>query len=355
MSALHPSIPACTIAERTIGGGAPAFVVAEIGVNHDGDVRKALELIDVAVEGGADAVKFQVFRAAELASAQARTAGYQRKAAGRSQREMLAKLELSDDDLCLVRAHCDTRKVMFLATPFSVPDVRRLVGLDVAAFKTSSADLNHFPLLAAIARVGRPMIVSTGASTACEIADAVAALRGWNATDRLVLLHCVSRYPTPIGDANLRTIGVMRTMFDLPIGYSDHTLSTYVGGWAVSAGACVLEKHITLDHQDVGPDHEMSLDPAEFAAYVAIVRETEQALGQARIGMTAREAEVRRVARKSIVAVEALRAGESLTAEKLTFKRPGTGIAPNELDRLLGRRLTRDIPPDAVITWDMVR
>lgn len=339
---------------RRIGPAAPAYIVAEAGVNHDGNPDSAFALIDAAALAGADAVKFQVFRAAELATAGAETAAYQQASGGMSQRQMLARLELEDVTLAALHAHCISRGVEFLATPFSPPDVPRLQALQVAAYKVASTDLNNTPLLRAIAATGNPLIVSTGAATVDEIRTAVIRLRSLGCGERLILLHCVSCYPTPLEAANLRAIETLRKTFNAPAGFSDHTLSLETGAWAVAIGACVLEKHFTLDRSASGPDHAMSLAPTELAAYIARVRDAERALGAGVLGMQALEQEVRCVARKSVVTATALPAGATLTPGMLTTKRPGGGISPDCLDALIGRSVRFDTPADTVLTWDML-
>ncbi len=343
------------IGDRKVGDHCPVMIVAEAGVNHDGRLDQALRLVDVAADAGADVVKFQVFRAAQLVTAAAATAEYQQAAGARSQREMLARLELSDDDFARIAEHCRERGIEFLATPFSPPDVDRLIKLGVHAIKIASPDLNNVPLLRRAADLGLPLIVSTGAATAEEIDAAVERLCAWGVGDRLVLLHCISGYPAPLEAANLRAIASLRTAFGVPCGFSDHTRATHIAAWAVAAGACVLEKHFTLDRDAAGPDHAFSLSPDELATYVATARAAEQTLGTGQIGMSDVEAEVRAVARQSVVAAAAIPAGTVLTGEMLTVKRPGGGIPPERLESLIGRELTVDLVRDTMLTWDLVR
>ncbi len=350
------SDPRCvSIGARLVGSGQPAYVVAEAGVNHDGSLERALRLVEVAADAGADAVKFQVFRASELATASAGTADYQKGSGGESQREMLARVELADRDFERLRAYCADRGIEFLATPFGLRDVDRLLRLGVRAIKTASTDLNNVPLLRRVAETGLPLIVSTGAATAEEIEAGVARLRQWGGGNRLVLLHCVSGYPTPLEAANLRAMGTLRETFGVPCGFSDHTTSTQTGAWAVALGATVLEKHFTLDRNAAGPDHAMSLDPAGLREYVVAVRDLERALGSGHLGMTAIEADVRAVARKSVVAACDLTAGTVLRPEMLAMKRPAGGIEPAELDALIGRQIAADVPRDTLLTWDMIQ
>jgi N-acetylneuraminate synthase/N,N'-diacetyllegionaminate synthase len=227
--------------------------------------------------------------------------------------------------------------------------------LDVAAIKIASTDLTNGPLLDAAAATGLPLIVSTGAATAEEIGESVERLVRGGAREQLILLHCVSCYPTPVEAANLRAVGELRRRFGVPVGLSDHTTSVEIGGWAVAAGACVLEKHFTLDRAASGPDHAMSLTPSELKEYVRHVRQVESALGGGTLGMTESEAGVRAVARKSIVAAVSIRMGTRFTPSMLTLKRPGTGLPPDALATLVGREAATDIPSDTLLSWDMVR
>jgi len=343
------------VGSRLVGDGQPVVIVAEAGVNHDGSLDKAFRLVEAAKAAGADLVKFQVFRAAELVTAGAPAAAYQQAGGAVNQRQLLENLELSDADFACIADHCRQQGIGFLATPFSPSDVDRLERLGVPAIKIASTDLNNPLLLKRAAATGLPLIVSTGASTAEEIADCLALLRAWGVQDRLLLLHCISGYPAPLEAANLRAIATLRQAADVPCGFSDHTRSTEVAGWAVAAGACVLEKHFTLDRSQPGPDHAMSLSPSELAEYVGCARRAEGALGDGRLGFNPVEADVRAAARKSVVAVRPIAAGTTLTAEMLTIKRPGGGIGPEWLDALPGRRVVVDVAPDTVLTWDMVR
>jgi len=343
------------IGDRLVGPGAPAYIIAEAGVNHDGSRADALRLVDVAAEAGADAVKFQIFRAAELATAAATTATYQRAAGHRSQRKMLTRLELSDEDFAAIRAYCRRRSIEFLATPFTPADLDRLEPLDVRAIKIASTDVDNAPLLRRACQAGLPLIVSTGASTTAELRRMVLWLRTWGAGARAILLHCVSCYPTPLEAANLRAIQALRDAFALPCGYSDHTRSTETGAWAVLAGACALEKHFTLDRTASGPDHALSLTPPELGQYITAVRRAELALGTGTVGLTELEFDVRAVARKSAVTRRPLKAGTALAEDVLAFKRPGGGIPPDQLRHVIGRRLTVAVPADTMLTWDMLR
>ncbi|MGE0479812.1 MAG: N-acetylneuraminate synthase family protein [Phycisphaerae bacterium] len=343
------------VADRLIGPGQRVFVIAEAGVNHDGALTRALALVDAARDAGADAVKFQVFDADELATRAAGAADYQRAAGcAPTQRDLLRRLELSDADFARIRAHCDATGVLFLATPFGVRDLARLLELAPPAIKLASTDLNHVPLARAAAATGLPVIVSTGAATYAEIEAARARWNAWDAADRLILMHCVSCYPTPVDAANLRAIASLHALSGAPVGFSDHTTSIETGAWAAAAGACVLEKHLTHDRDAAGPDHAASLEPAAFRAYVARVRAVEAALGSGALGHGALENDVRVAARRSVVAAIDLPAGVRLDADLLAVKRPAGGIGPEDFDDLIGRRLAVAVARDTPLVWSML-
>ncbi len=330
------------------------FVIAEAGVNHDGCARDALALVDAAVEAGADAVKFQIFTADQLATRSAPPADYQRAARETAQHAMLSRLELDDESFRAIRARCEQRGITFLATPFSLLDVQRLRALRPVAVKLSSTDLDNTPLLRAAAQLDLPLIVSTGAATEDEIADAVREIEHLGARSRAVLLHCVSCYPTPLDSANLLAIPALRERFGLPVGFSDHTISVEVGAWAVAAGAVVLEKHLTLSRSRAGPDHACSLEPREFAKYVAVARAAASALGAGRLGMSPIESDVRSAARKSLVAATNLPAGHVLRPEDVAIKRPAGGLPPLEYDAVVGRTLRVPLAQDAPLSWSVL-
>ena len=349
------SVASLVVGSRRIGAGAPVFVVAEAGVNHNGDMALARGLVDAAVGAGADAVKFQTFRTDALVSASAAKAAYQRETTGDAggQREMLARLELGVDQHAELSAHCAARGIVFFSALFDDPSADMLEALGVALLKVPSGELTNLPLLRRIAPKGRPLILSTGMSTLDEVAAAVAAIR--EAGDPpLALLHCLSAYPAPAAEMNLRAMDTLRERFGLPVGLSDHTLGIEIAVAAAARGAAIIEKHLTLDTGLPGPDHRASLDPGEFAAMVRAIRSVEAALGDGRKRPMPSEADTRRAARKSLVAARDLRAGERLTADAVAIKRPGTGISPAELEQALGRRLVRDVAEDEVLGWEVL-
>lgn len=333
------------IGDREIGSGHPPYIIAEIGVNHDGSPRRAVELTRLAAGAGADAVKFQLFEADLLMSRAAKLAAYQKAAGETDPVAMLRRLELTIDELspCVRVAH--RLGVHAIVSVFSVELVRLAEGAGWDAYKTASPDIVNKPLLDALAGTGRPLIVSTGASTLGEVRRAVRWLDP--ARDRVALLQCVSAYPTPRGSAALGGIGALRRVFAGPVGYSDHTTGESAGAAAVRAGACILERHFTDDRDGAGPDHGASLEPDGFARYVASARRA-RAGGRARgtkrvLGI---ERDVRRASRQSLVAARDLRPGRRVARGDLTIKRPGTGIPPFLLEAVIGRRVTRHVPAD---------
>ncbi|MFN3167010.1 MAG: N-acetylneuraminate synthase family protein [Phycisphaeraceae bacterium] len=321
-------------------------VVAEIGVNHDGDTGVARRLIDASAQAGADAVKFQYFRPERLLSNQAELAGYQKGKAA-SQRALLEPLALSIDELGRLVEHARGCGLAAVVTPFSPDDPAELSPLGLDAIKTASPDAVNPPLLRACAALGLPMLVSTGACALDELGGVAALLCEHPAGG--ALLHCVSSYPTPMGGAQLGGIGVMIDRLNLPVGYSDHTSATHTGALAVLAGAVVLEKHLTHDRSAAGPDHAASLDPEGLRAYVAAVREAQRALGVRDKSVTGVERDVRRVSRQSLCVLHDLPAGHVLTASDLTVKRPGTGLSASEWDTAVGRRLARRVSANDVL------
>ncbi|MBI5202075.1 MAG: N-acetylneuraminate synthase [Elusimicrobia bacterium] len=331
------------------------FLIAEAGVNHNGDPRLAVRLVDAAADAGADAVKFQTFKAENLAIESAPKAKYQLAGAPEgSQLAMLRKLELSEAGHREALKRAKKRGIEFLSTPFDEPSADFLHRLGVARFKLGSGELTNLPLLRHVARLKRPMILSTGMSTLAEVRDAVKAVKGAG-NPPLSLLHCVSCYPADPADANLRAMKTLADAFRVPVGFSDHTPGLEVSVAAAALGAEIVEKHFTLDKNLPGPDHAMSLDPAELAAWVRAVRNARAALGDGVKSPRPAEEEIRRVARRSIVLSRGLPAGARLHLEHLALKRPGTGMPPSELDRVVGRALKRSLPADTLLQKEMLK
>ncbi len=339
-----------SIGSLSIGRHGPLCVIAEAGVNHDGDLTAAIALIDAA-----HGAKFQCFTAESLASANAPACEYQAQPAGISQRDMLKKLELSRDDFAALKRHADHVGITFLATPFGLRELSVLNELGVSAIKIASPDIVNLPLLDAAAQTRLPLIVSTGAAEPHEIDIAVAHIRRNDANHPLALLHCISAYPTKLSDARLACIRTLSARYQTPVGFSDHTVEVETGALAVAAGAVLLEKHLTLDRRRTGPDHFFSLDPADFARYVGLARSAHAAQGDGTIAVTPAQHEVRHLARGSIVAAQNITAGETLAVEMLAVQRPGTGLSPLEWDRVVGRVASRAIHAGEQINRDALR
>lgn len=339
---------------RDIGSGNPCFVIAEAGVNHNGDLDLALRLVDAAVAAGADAVKFQTFRTERLVTKSAPKATYQQRTTGDagSQSDMIKALELDADAHRRILSHCEHQGILFLSTPFDEESADLLTDLRVPLFKTGSGELTSIDLLRHIASKGLPMIVSTGMATLGEVEAALGAIRATGNED-VVLLHCVSNYPAAASDVNLRAMETMGRAFGVPVGYSDHTLGPEVALAAVALGACVVEKHITLDRSLPGPDHEASMEPADFAAMVRAIRNVEAALGDGVKRPRPSEANTAAVARRSVVSAVDIPAGAVVTEEMLTAKRPGTGIPPSAARWLVGRTARLDIVADTLLSLEM--
>ena len=335
------------------GAGGRVFVVAEAGVNHNGDPALARRLVDAAAKSGADAVKFQTFRVDALLTRAAPKAGYQVETtgAGESQRDMLARLELATDVLTELKERAATRGIIFFSAPFDEESADVLDRLGVALFKVPSGEITNLPLLRHLASKGRPIVLSTGMSSLDEVDQAVAAIRAAG-NPPLAVLHCLSAYPAPAAEVNLRAMDALAARYGCPVGFSDHTLGIEIAVAAVARGAAIIEKHLTLDKTLPGPDHRASLDPVEFAAMVRAIRAVESALGDGTKRPMPSELDTRRVARKSLVAARPLRAGARLGAGDVLIKRPGTGISPADLDKAIGRALARDIAADEVIGWE---
>jgi N-acetylneuraminate synthase len=331
------------------------FVIAEAGVNHNGDMTLARALVDVAVSAGADAVKFQTFVVDRLVTRSAATAEYQQRALGgeASQYDMLARLELSEADHEMLAAHCAARGIEFMSTPFDSESAHFLKRLGVRRIKISSGDVTNLPMLEVVGALGLPVILSTGMADLDEVGSAVATLRGAGVTD-LALLQCISNYPADPALTNLRVMDTLARTFGTPVGLSDHSIGIAIGIAAAARGAAYIEKHFTLDRALPGPDHQASLLPDELRALVAAVRQVESALGDGVKRPAPSELPVRAVARKSLIAARDLPAGTALGRADVVILRPGTGLSPAALSRVLGRRTARLVPHHTPITEDML-
>ena len=328
------------------------IIIAEAGVNHNGDLQLAHQLIDVAAAAGADRVKFQTFSADRLVTNCAAKAPYQVRATGdhESQHTMLRRLELSRDMHVELIEHCKARGIEFFSTGFDAASVDVLVELGATSFKVPSGEITNLPYLRHVGRHGKPVILSTGMSTLGEIEAALTVLeQSGTRRDQITVLHCTTEYPTPMGEVNLRAMLAIREAFGVAVGYSDHTPGIEVAIAAVALGAAVIEKHFTLDRALPGPDHKASLEPAELSAMVKAIRNIELALGDGIKRPTESEAKNKPIARKSLVATQAIRAGEVFSEANLTVKRPGSGVSPMCWDRVLGRKAPRDFAADELI------
>ena len=372
------------IGSKTIGNGQPVFIVAEAGVNHNGALRLAKKLIDAAAEAGADAVKFQTFDPDTLVTREARKAEYQinshhpaskarhpssgrrggESEAGESQYEMLKRLMLPREYHKELKEYAERKGIIFLSTPFSLSDAEFLRKLGVFAIKVGSSDTNNIPYLSTIAKWKLPIILSTGMSDLAQIRESVRAIqnpssdknrsapfrKGRIKKARLIVLHCTTNYPAPLKEVNLRAMHTLAKELNVLVGFSDHTEGVVSAIASVALGAAVIEKHLTLDKSMEGPDHKASLDPSEFKELVQSVRNAELALGTGRKALFKSEKEIAKVARKSLVTSVAVKVGERFTEKNLTVKRPGTGLPPKEYDLVIGKRATRDIKTDALLT-----
>ena len=324
-----------------------AYIIAEAGVNHNGSVELAYRLADQAKAAGSDCVKFQTFVGKNVVSAYAEKAAYQKETTGGdiSQLDMIRKLELSFDDFVNLKAHCDEIGITFVSTPFDLESIAFLNTLNMPFWKIPSGEVTNLPYLLAIAETRKPVVMSTGMCEPEEISAAIAALKA-HGTQEITLLHCNTEYPTPYGNVNLRAMEAMRREFGLPVGYSDHTQGIEVPVAAVAMGASVIEKHFTLDRNMEGPDHKASLEPDELMEMVRSIRHIEAALGDGVKTVSRSERKNLALVRKSIVAKRAICAGEMLTEENITTKRPGDGISPMRWFEVLGTKAMRDFGED---------
>jgi N,N'-diacetyllegionaminate synthase len=328
------------------------LIIAEAGVNHNGDMSMARRLIDVAAEAGADLVKFQTFQASRLVTTDAKKAEYQSNATGgdETQYAMLRKLELTREMHLELIEYCRTRGIGFFSTGFDEQSVDMLVELGIDRFKIPSGEITNLPYLRHIGRYGKPVILSTGMADLHEIGMALDVLESAGTKRaQITVLHCNTEYPTPMSDVNLRAMLTIRDTFGVEVGYSDHTSGIEIAIAAVALGATVIEKHFTLDRSLPGPDHKASLEPQELSAMVSAIRNIEAALGDGIKRPSPSESKNIGIARKSLVASREIRAGEIFTESNLTIKRPGTGISPMRWDEVLGHKATRDFAKDDLI------
>ena len=328
------------------------LIIAEAGVNHNGDMALAKQLIDAATDAGADLVKFQTFNASRQATRAAKKADYQTRTTDykESQHDMLRRLELTSDMHHELMAHCATRNIGFFSTGFDIESIDLLLSLGQDHFKIPSGEITNLPYLRHIGQLGKNVILSTGMATLGDIEAAIDVLeQAGTLRANITVLHCTTEYPTPMAEVNLRAMQSIQTAFGVAVGYSDHTQGIEVAIAAVAMGASVIEKHFTLDRKLPGPDHQASLEPAELRAMVAAIRNIEVALGDGVKRLTPSEARNKPVARKSLVASRTIKAGDTFSAQTVTTKRPGTGISPMRWDEVMGRAALRDFSIDELI------
>ncbi|MCL2365882.1 MAG: N-acetylneuraminate synthase [Oscillospiraceae bacterium] len=327
-----------------------SYIIAEAGVNHNGSIKLAKELVDAAKDAGADCIKFQTFIPEKLVSKSAIKADYQKVQTGHneSQLDMLRNLALSYDEFRQLHAYCGQKGIEFLSTPFDNESVEFLHSLGMATWKIPSGEITNLPFLVKIANFGQRVILSTGMSSFDEVRQTVDILRK-NGADNLTVLHCTTEYPAPFADVNLTAMTTMGNHLNVPIGYSDHTQGYEVAVAAAALGASVIEKHFTLDKTMVGPDHKASLDPMELAHMINAIRNVEEAMGTGIKEVTQSEIRNIAVARKSIVAKRDIRSGEVFTVDNITVKRPGTGISPMKWFDVLGASAIRNFEEDELI------
>lgn len=341
------------IGSKVISHQHPCYVIAEIGVNHNGKEALAIKLVEEAVKAGVDAIKFSKFDPYKIHSKESRSVycledscSYDSQIA-----ELTRKLDLSNEVLTKMAHLCKKLNIDFLSTPFDENSVDFLVKLRVPAIKIGSGDLTTDPLLSYVAKQQLPVILSTGMSNMEEVHHAVDVLME-NGCPELALLHCVSNFPAQVDGLNLKVIQTLEREFDVPVGFSDHTTVIEVAAVAVASGACIIEKHFTLDKELPGPDHRYSLDPHEMTQMIKEIRQVEKVLGVEQKVPTAEEMEYRKFGRRSIVARAAIEPGTVITETMITMKRPGTGISPRDLYRVLGKKAKVRIGEDEILTWD---
>ena len=347
-----------TIAGRGIGQGYPCFVIAEAGVNHNGDIDLAHKLIDAAADAGADCVKFQTFKAESLVSPEARKAGYQLETTGAAETDqfsMLKALELSSEDHVALISHCRQRDIVFLSTPYDRDSLALLNRLDVAAIKIASTDTTNIPFLIEVDRSDRPVILSTGMCRLREVEEAVETLSATARTGRLAILQCTSQYPVPLEDVNLRAMATMADAFDCPVGFSDHSTGIETCGWAVALGASLVEKHMTLDRAMSGPDHRASLEPQEMRDLIRAIRRFEIARGDGRKRIMPSESGNKAVMQKSLMLTRDLAEGDRIDAADLVCKRPAGGLAPSLFSTVAGKVAARPLKADTPLRMADVR
>jgi len=342
------------ICNKIVSEKSPCFIIAEAGVNHNGDVEIAKKLVDAAKKAGADAIKFQTFKAEGLVTKFANLVDYQIKNVKerKSQLDMLKNLELKYEDFKVIKKYCDQKDIIFLSTPHSFDAIDFLENL-VPAYKFGSGDITNIPALKYAAKKEKPMIIGTGMSNLKEVRCAVDTIKS-EGNKQIIILHCTTNYPCPIEEVNLRAMITMRQKIGCLVGYSDHTLGVLVPVVAVAIGACIIEKHFTLDKDLPGPDHKASIEPSELQEMIKSIRNVEKILGSKIKKPTKDEEKIKNYVRKSLIAKMDIPKGKVITKNMLDIKRPGNGIKPKYFSKLLGKKARYYIEKDEILTWKMI-
>lgn len=344
------------VGKRKIGDH-PCFIIAEAGSNHDRDLDQAFRLIDVAVEAGADAVKFQTYSAESMYSKKTPKPQYLKKkelsAKDESLWDVIKRIEMPREWHPKLADYCAKKNIIFMSTPFDLRAVDELEGVGVLAYKIASFEITHLPLLEKVGKTGKPVILSTGMADLPDIERALGIIYK-TGNDQVALLHCAVNYPPKHEDLNLRAMDTMRQAFQVPVGFSDHTLGITADIAAVARGASIIEKHFTLDRNLKGPDHPFALEPVELKDMVGAIRETERSLGSPIKKHTEAEKELYRIGRRSLVAACKIAKGRKITREMIEVKRPGYGIPTKDMDLAVGRQAKRNIDEDEILTWEMI-
>lgn len=342
------------IYNKVIGNNHPVFIIAEGGVNHNGDMKIAKKLVDIAKNSGADAIKFQTYKTNNLVTKSAKLTDYQLQniKENKSQYTMLRDLELSNIDFRILKKYCDQKGIIFLSTPHSFDAIDFLYDL-VPAYKIGSGDITNIPTLKYIAKKNKPIILGTGMSTLKEVKCAIKAIES-EGNKQIIALHCTTNYPCPIEQVNLNAMITMKKELGCIVGYSDHTLGTLVPIIATAVGAKVIEKHITIDNELPGPDHKASLNPNELSLMVTKIRETEKILGNFEKRPTKSEKKIMKNVRKSLVANIDIKKGTIISPQAIQIKRPGTGVNPADLEKIIGKKAKKNIQKDEIINYKMV-
>jgi N-acetylneuraminate synthase len=345
------------IGKFKIGCDQPCFIIAEAGSNHNRNFETALKLVDTAVEAGADAVKFQIFSAEAIYSKKTPMASYLKDKKlvkdGETLWDIIKRIQIPRNWTPDLKKYCDEKGIIFMSTPFDLLAVDELEEVGVQVYKVASFEITHLPMLEKIGKTGKPIILSTGMANLEDIEYALAAIKKGGNSD-VALLHCAIAYPPKLENVNLRAMDTMRQAFQLPVGFSDHTMGHVTDVAAVARGACIIEKHFTLSRKQDGPDHPFSLEPDELKDMIAAIRDTEKVLGSPVKTHTEAENELYKLARRSLVAAKDIKAGTIITEDMIAVKRPGFGIQVKHLDIVVGRKAQIDIEEDDILTWEMI-